>query len=166
MSAIFDDTRTYRYRLERPRVYVGEPPVLWVMLNPSTADEVQDDHTIRKCAGFQYEWTMRHRGAVIVVNLFALRATNPRELRSHPNPVGPDNDAHIAGAMLDVIGAGGKVIAAWGAHRFARERAAVVADDALDGAPLWCLGTTKDGSPRHPLYVPYSQPLIPWKGYQ
>lgn len=169
MSAILDDTRTYRYRLNRPAVYVGKdigPPILWVALNPSTADETVDDPTIRKCRGFQNHWFYARRGELIIVNLFALRATDPSELRRHADPVGPDNDSHIAGAALDVLGAGGSVIVAWGAHSFARKRAEVVTASLAEVGPLYCLGTTKDGSPRHPLYVPYAQPLVPWEGYR
>jgi hypothetical protein len=134
------------------------------MLNPSDADEVRDDPTIRKCQGFQRRWG--HGGACEVVNPFALIATDPRELSKHPDPVGPENDSHIAGAALDVLGAGGRIVVAWGAHRFARQRVSIVAASLLGAVDtLWCLGVTKDGSPRHPLYVPYSQPLVPWEGY-
>lgn len=169
MSAILDETRTYRYRLVRPKTCAWPiPPTLWVMLNPSTADEVRNDPTIRKCRGFQAVWAAGERGAACeVVNLFALRATDPAELPKHPDPVGPDNDSHIAGAALDVLSGGGKVVFAWGANRFARERAAIVTASLAElGQPVYCLGTTKDGSPRHPLYVPYSQPLVPWEGYR
>lgn len=169
MSAVLDDTRTYRYLLIRSAAHRGGTPTLWVMLNPSTADEETNDPTINKCRGFQEKWAgaTRYAGDLVVVNPFALRATDPRALRRHPDPVGPDNDRHIEAAAVEVIQAGGKIVVAWGAHPFARERARYVAallrvyaDD------LWCLGVTKDGSPRHPLYVPYSQPLVPWEGYK
>jgi hypothetical protein len=101
-----------------------------------------------------------------VVNLFALRATDPKELRHHPDPVGPDNDMHIDYAAEQVVHAGGRIVVAWGAHRFARERAREVAEVLRIWGGLWCLGTTRDGSPRHPLYVPYSTPLVLWDGYR
>lgn len=168
MSAILDRTRTYRYRLTRPAVHDGKdvgPPILWVALNPSTADETADDPTIRKCSGFQNHWFTARRGDLVIVNLFALRATDPRALRIHPDPVGPLNEDMIELTARETVAAGGAVVAAWGADRFARERAIETADLLSDFATVWCLGTTKDGSPRHPLYVPYSQPLVPWEGY-
>lgn len=170
MSAVLDDTRTYRYRLSRPATHPDEAPVLWVGLNPSTADEWVDDATVRKLYGFQATWSphppwpLVPRGATELVNAFALRATDPRKLRQHPDPVGPDNDEHIRRAADEVVSAEGTIVVAWGANAFARKRAMQVR------AILWpfdlmCLGTTRDGSPRHPLYVPYSQPLVPWEGY-
>ena len=166
MSAILDDTRTYRYRLTRRDAFYPTPPTLWVMLNPSVADEEKDDPTIRKCAHFQQAWQPGRRGAVEVVNLFALRATDPKALVGHPDPVGPDNDDHIVAALREVRDAGGRVVVAWGAHKLARERAMQVLDVILDFDVPMCLGHTRDGSPRHPLYVPYSQPLVPWQGYR
>jgi hypothetical protein len=170
VSAILDETRTYRYRLTRPSLasFIRPMPVLWVMLNPSTADEVRNDPTIRKCRGFQWRWAGGSNGGDChVVNLFALRATDPAQLRAHPDPIGPGNDVHIIDASREVVLAGGVVVVAWGAHPFARARARDVAQIfANDGISPRCLGTTKDGSPRHPLYVPYSQPLTPWQGYR
>jgi hypothetical protein len=133
------------------------------MLNPSVADEVRNDPTIRKCQGFQARWG--HGGSCEVVNLFALRATDPRELSKHPDPVGAENDEHLRRAADEVVSAKGRIVVAWGAHRFARRRAEEVRRIYWPFR-LDCLGTTKDGSPRHPLYVPYSQPLVPWEGYR
>lgn len=146
---------TYRYTLSR--IWDASlPAALFIMLNPSTADASVDDPTIRRCRSFA---TREGCGALTVVNLFALRATDPGELTTHPDPVGPDNDTHIALAL-------GKqpevVIAAWGALPFARARAAAVTSIL---APTWqvnCLGTTKSGDPRHPLYVRGDQPLAAW----
>ncbi|MFM0671949.1 DUF1643 domain-containing protein [Paraburkholderia sediminicola] len=93
-----------------------------------------------------------------VANLYALRSTDPAALWSHPDPVGPDNDDYLWNFACEC----GDVVCAWGPN--ARpERAARVASIMRDaGARLWCLGTTKDGSPRHPLYVRADQPLIEW----
>lgn len=168
MNAILDDTRTYRYRLTRPSLasFIKPPPTLWVMLNPSTADEVRNDPTIRKCRGFQFQWAGNEPGGeCVVVNLFALRATDPKELRHHPDPVGPDNDEHLRRAADEVVSAKGRIVVAWGADRFARQRAEQV-HRLLWPFRLECLGTTRNGSPRHPLYVPYSTPLVPWTGYR
>jgi hypothetical protein len=168
MSAILDETRTYRYRLYRGALDLNISPVLWIGLNPSTADETVNDPTVRKVLGFQVQWS-KHirsytRGTTELVNLFALRATDPRKLARHPDPVGPDNDEHIRRAADEVVAGKGTIVVAWGANAFARKRAMHVAG-LLWPFELMCLGTTKDGSPRHPLYVPYSQPLVPWKGY-
>ena len=146
---------TYRYTLDR--VWdTSLPRALFIMLNPSTADASEDDPTIRRCRSFA---TREGCGGLTVVNLYALRSTNPDALATHPNPVGPDNDLHIALA-LDQRPA--KVIAAWGAHLFAKTRATAVARTlAAHGGRLECLGLTKAGDPRHPLYVRGDAPLIP-----
>jgi hypothetical protein len=146
---------TYRYTLDR--VWDASLPIaLFIMLNPSTADASEDDPTIRRCISFAKR---EGCGALTVVNLFALRSTDPGALTAHPDPVGPDNDLHIALAL-------GKqpeiVIAAWGAHSFARARAEAVTSILALTWQVNCLGVTKDGDPRHPLYVRGDAPLIPW----
>jgi hypothetical protein len=141
---------TYRYELWR--TWDASAPVLaWVMLNPSTADAEADDPTIRRCIGFARRW---HFGGIRVVNLFALRATDPRELREHGDPVGQDNDRTLA----EVANTAEALVCAWGANTFAAARAEVV-HDLIGDAMRWprvplCLGVTKGGAPRHPLYVP------------
>ena len=117
----------YRYWLRRGLCMNGRTLVM-VMLNPSTADHTTDDPTIRRCIGFGREMNY---GTLLVLNLFALRATNPAELRNHPNPVGPNNDAHMDRD---------------------REMLRLVAGEGFD---LHCLANpTKNGLPRHPLYLP------------
>ena len=148
--AIVDETKKYRYRLSREwakplsgQGYSHPPTITWIMLNPSTADAEQDDPTIRRCITFSDRWGF---SKLIVVNLFALRATNPKHLLTETNPVGQRNHAYIQAAINESDG----VIAAWGAFGLA------VPDDVrqvLEGVNLWCLGTTKEGHPRHPLYV-------------
>lgn len=145
---------TYRYTLTRD--LGGLMPlkrVVFVMLNPSTADQVEDDPTIRRCMGFA-----RREGATElgVVNLYGLRATDPRELRGHPDPVGPGNDEALrwASRWADLL------VAAWGAHApGARVEDAVRVLD----RPLRCLGTTKSGAPKHPLYLAKNTPLSMWR---
>jgi hypothetical protein len=123
------------------------------MLNPSTADATKDDPTIRRCVKF----AERHKCTKLtVVNLFALRATDPGELLTHPDPIGPLNRLHLE-EQVD-IHQHGLIIAAWGSHPFAKVRAAQVIESF---GPFMCLGRTKDGSPRHPLYVKGDTPLIP-----
>ncbi len=134
---------TYRYSLNR-RWDIGRPRVGWIMLNPSTADAEVDDPTIRRCMGFARSWGY---GGIVVRNLYALRATDPRELRKHSDPIGPDN-------LLDECASDPLTIAAWGAHGAWRDRGNSVRS-LLNriGIPLYHLGLTKDGHPRHPLYL-------------
>jgi hypothetical protein len=119
---------------------------VFVMLNPSTADATEDDPTIRRCLGFARSWG---RTGLIVANLYALRSTDPRELWKHPDPVGPENDARLAWLARQYR----EIVCAWGANakpeRVARFRTIVRGN----GGELVCLGTTKAGSPRHPLYL-------------
>lgn len=115
------------------------------MLNPSTADAERDDPTIRRCASFARAWGL---GGMTVVNLFALRATDPARLRRARDPIGRDNDRHIAEAAAGAD----RVVVAWGVHGTLRDRdRAVLA--LLAGARPRCLGLTRGGHPRHPLYL-------------
>lgn len=160
MTAVISKDRTYRYWLERDlpwSFYVGEgvaPETMcaFVMLNPSTADAELDDPTIRRCRHFA---TALCASKLVVANLYAYRATQPKALRGAADPVGPDNDRYL----LDALRAQ-HVIVAWGAHA---EPERVEHFRALAGTtPLWCLGTTQAGAPRHPLYVPNATELQPW----
>lgn len=143
-DAVLSPDGVYRYELRR-RWGTGQP-VAFVMLNPSTADATVDDPTIRRCVGFARAWGF---GALVVRNLFALRATDPRELAGHPDAVGPLNDTYLAADDVH------SVVCAWGAHPFAVERGAEVRGMfAGRGVRLHHLGLTKAGHPRHPLYLP------------
>ena len=147
MTAVLSECGTYRYRLER--AWSDDPRDVWLMLNPSTADATLDDPTIRRCVGFSRRWGA---GGIVVANLYALRATDPAELERHPDPVGPANDAHIADVVQHAWRDGARIVCAWGAHPFAASRALDVAEGLRDMLPV-CLGTTRSGAPRHPLYV-------------
>lgn len=156
-AAVFNTAaRTHRYLLTRiwdPAV----PPVVFLMLNPSTADALEDDPTIRRCTSFARR---EGAGGLIVVNLFALRSTDPRALNDHPDPVGRHNDRFIRQA----VSMGSKVICAWGAAPGAGERGREVAMQLAGcGVPLYCLGTTSLGQPRHPLYLPKGAALESWQ---
>jgi hypothetical protein len=132
--------------------------MLFIMLNPSTADGTLDDPTIRRCKAFA---AREGCDQVRVVNLFALRATNPRELaKSNVCAIGPDTDHHIREEVRYVRQQGGVVVAAWGANPMASHRDLLVAEMV---GPMMCLGITKDGFPRHPLYVKADQPLVPYE---
>ena len=142
-GATISDGGEYRYKLSRIW-HPPTPPALFVMLNPSTADANQDDPTIRRCIDFAKSWGY---GGLLVGNLFAFRATDPKEMRLAPDPVGPSNDA----ALAELHQQAGITIAAWGVNGVHLGRAAQV----LGGLPgtVHCLGETKDGHPRHPLYL-------------
>lgn len=152
-SALFSKCGTYRYVLTRTiaQNIRWVKPALFIMLNPSTADEVNNDPTIRRCISFA-----KREGctSLTVVNLFALRATDPKDLAKHTDPIGEENNKIIK----DMIQAHymGIVVAAWGSHSMAHERAKEV----LKFGSFRCLGKTKNGSPRHPLYVKSDQPLV------
>lgn len=147
-SAVIDGK--YRYMLTRGNgLQCG-----FVMLNPSTADALEDDPTVRKLIGFTRDWGY---DSFFVANLYAYRTPYPDALfyEGTGDIVGPDNDGYLhAVATLPLV------VVAWG-KRAQRERV----DHALKilrapGRPLWCLGVNYDGSPKHPLYVPYAQKLI------
>jgi hypothetical protein len=156
-AAVFDSpAREYRYLLTR----IWDPavkPAVFLMLNPSTADALEDDPTIRRCTSFARR---EGAGGLIVVNLFAFRSTDPRALLRHPDPVGRDNGRFIRQA----VGMGGTVVCAWGAAPVAGERGREVAMElGRRGVPLFCLGTTSLGEPRHPLYLPKGAVLEAWQ---
>jgi hypothetical protein len=153
-EAVYSDCERYRYLLTR--VWRPGPRALFVMLNPSTATEVQNDPTVERCErraralGF---------GAFRVTNIFAYRATDPKVMRAVPDPVGPDNDAAILGSApwADAV------VCAWGNHGLHLDRGREVeAMLRASGARLSHLGLTGQGQPRHPLYVGYDRQPQDW----
>lgn len=155
-TATFNATRTHRYLLTR--VWDAErPPVVFLMLNPSVADAFVVDPTITRCLGFARR---ENASGLIVVNLFALRSTDPTVLADHPNPVGHSNNRFLLESVQDAA----VVIAGWSVHGQLngrnREVAALLAEHDVD---LKCLGRNQGGSPKHPLYVPGGQPLEPYR---
>lgn len=148
-NAIFSADRVYRYRLERH--WSGEPPCTFVMLNPSTADETQNDPTIRRCIRFAQDWGY---GSLIVVNIFGLRSTDPKALYKHPDPIGPENMTHIAEAIHNAA----FTVCAWGSHGKVRNQGREVIRLLRQmNEPIYVLKTTEAGEPGHPLYVKASQ---------
>lgn len=144
-SAEVSECGRYRWWLRRSWKTGGDGKVVcFVMLNPSTADALVDDPTIRRCMGFVRAWGY---STLSVRNLFALRATDPADLLKANEPTGgPRGDLEISAACTADL-----VIAAWGASvPFGREKEAL---SLLSAKPLYCLGKTKQGKPRHPLYV-------------
>lgn len=158
MSAIISECGKYRYLLTRESELEqpGQGAALFLMLNPSTADATLDDPTIRRCRSFAKGWGC---AGVSVANLYAYRATRPADLWLAEDPVGPDNDA-----LLRVVASEhGDIVCAWGANAKLDRMLSVVDTLINAGARLWCLGTTKDGQPRHPLYIKGNTALIPWE---
>jgi hypothetical protein len=155
-DALISPCGSYRYWLSR--VWDASLPAsVWIMLNPSTADASQDDPTIRRVIGFSRAWGC---GSATVYNLFALRSTSPVAIRSHADPVGPDNDRHLAG-----IPPRARIVAAWGQHGAHRDRCSIVCSRlAAAGVRLSCLGTTQSGQPKHPLYIAAATKLVPFPG--
>lgn len=143
-EAIFSPDRAYRYRLTRTWD-TAAPPLVVIGLNPSTADSQADDPTTRRVRTFARR---ENAGGLVLVNLYALRSTNPKALRTAADPVGPDNDEFIRAAM-----AHGTAIAAWGAEASDERAEQVLAIAAELDVTLYCLGRTRDGYPRHPLYL-------------
>lgn len=151
LSALISPCGKYRYWWSRSlgmQLHDGKP-CIFIMLNPSTADDKQDDATTRRCkdfaAGLGYD-------QIGVVNLFALRATNPGELYAAADPVGPENDEAIMEAAYYADAVGGIVICGWGNHgkHKARDEAVLTM---LEGIELHCLKQNEDGTPTHPLYL-------------
>ncbi len=154
-TAIYSDCERYRYALTRIWNDASRR-ALFVMLNPSTATEVQNDPTVERCErraralGF---------GAFRVCNIFAWRATDPRDMRAATDPVGPANDT----AILEGAAWADQIICAWGTHGEHLERGpAVERLLRATGRPLHHLGLTRAGHPRHPLYIGYHVHPVLW----
>ena len=136
----------YRYWLIR-EWGAADKTVCFIMLNPSTADATEDDPTIRRCIGFAKAWGY---GRLVVVNLFALRSTDPAKLLAPGDPIGSENDFQIYCCAQDCAA----VVCAWGAHPAARGRdAAVIRQVRMTSTTLHYLKLTAGGAPSHPLYL-------------
>ncbi len=158
-GALFSKCGRYRYLLWRTlrQRDVSAGSIVWLMLNPSTADASSDDPTIRRCLGFTRAWGYRR---LLVVNLFAWRTGDPAKLAKARAPIGIDNDRAIATAANSAD----RVVCAWGVHGTIRERDQEVrALLETAGVKLHHLGLTKAGQPRHPLYLAASTLPVRWK---
>ncbi len=157
-GAIFSPCGAYRTRLWRR--WGSERPAVFCMLNPSTADATANDPTVERC---ERRARAMGFGGLEVVNLFALRSTDPRALYQHPEPIGPDNTA----AILEACAGAGLVICAWGAHGKYLNRGRFVRHTMQQhGVGLHVLALNRDGTPKHPLYVGYDVQPSPWKDDQ
>lgn len=156
-GAEFSECGRYRYTLTRR--WDAGAPALFIMLNPSTATATQDDPTIRRCIGYARDWGF---AGLTVLNLYAYRATDPRELWKVDNPVGPGNDNYLVKHLKEAWLNEAPAIAAWGAHARPDRVAAVMRMPHT--RRLQALGTTKAGAPRHPLYMPKTAEPQLWPG--
>lgn len=153
-SAVISSDGLYRYELWRHWSNAGT--AVFIGLNPSTADATKDDPTIRKCVGFSKRWGF---GALCMVNLFALRATRPKDMMKAELPSGMDNQHHL----LKCTSEAGIVIAAWGANgSFQNQDLTVFQWLQQAGVSLHALRLNTDGSPGHPLYIPYEAKPFPF----
>lgn len=164
-TAQISDCGRFRYRLGRDWSGVfGQRPssprvLLFVMLNPSTADDVEDDQTIRKCIAYAKAHDFN---AISVVNLYAFRATEPGDLKIAGWPVGPANDENIMSEAMKSAG----ICLAWGVFASRTPRAGQVIkllQRAAPDTPLQCLDVSKDGHPKHPLYLSGALRLKPFE---
>lgn len=147
----------YRYALRHgnPLCY-AQRPVVFCMLNPSTATAGADDPTIHRLKGFARRWKC---DSLNVVNLYAIRSTNPKWVKGYDDPVGALNDEVIAA----VARWSRHIVVAWGTHAGALRAAHVTKLMVSSGASLVCLGQNNDGSPKHPLYLASTTSLLPYQ---
>lgn len=154
--AIYSDCERYRYSLTRVWDGAGKK-VHFVMLNPSTATEVQNDPTVERC---ERRARALGYGAFRVTNIFAWRDTDPAKMRKAPEPIGPANDA----AIIEASRWSDHTICAWGTHGEHLQRGPEVAAFLRqENVPLYHLGLSKHGHPKHPLYISYAEQPRLWK---
>ncbi len=153
------------FRLTLIRLWdAGYPLLVVCMLNPSTADAELDDPTILALNHFAFAWGF---GGILVVNLNAFRASRPEVMRAAADPVGPKNAATIEDALRYAAGTSGMALAAWGNNGDPAQVRSFVAQAREKGVRLVCLGTTKDGAPKHPMArgqhrIPRDQMPVAW----
>lgn len=150
------ENEEYRYRLERSWAGGNRKRVLFVMLNPSTATEHDDDPTMRRCRGYAKAWGY---SGFVVVNIFAYRATYPKDMKRAADPIGPQNDRFILNAHFESP----LTVVAWGTHGTHKGRGQEVARMLIaTGKPVHALGLCDNGHPRHPLMVRADAQLTPY----
>lgn len=158
----------YRYHLYRKLADGDRGIATFIMLNPSTADHELDDPTIRKCVGFCRRWGC---GELHVVNLFAVKATRPADMKLAADPVGPENLGWVKRAVSTVNAPSDSdqrfvLVCAWGTHGSYLDQDTAVLGSITPACGPMALGITRDGHPKHPLYVPYEAELVPFAGRQ
>lgn len=155
VGAVFSPCRKYRYLLRR-RWSPGNNVATFCMLNPSQADDTNNDPTILRCIGFAKRWNYN---ALLVVNLFAFISTDPKKLLMQRDPIGPDNNRHIQEAVDSAAAFSNVFVCAWGGFNGISWRVTAVLE-ILKGRELSALQISKDGNPYHPLYVPGNAKLL------
>jgi hypothetical protein len=159
-GALLSPCKRYRYQLWRDLRLAPGPTLVVIGFNPSTADGHVDDPTIRRCVGFAIREQCRR---LVMLNLFALRSTDPTYLHGHPDPVGPANDDNL---LRFIHNEQAITVVAWGDLGTFKDRHRAVSALIRDGhanRAVHCLGLTKSGNPRHPLYVSKTQPFLPFE---
>ena len=151
-DAVISPDGKYRYKLTRS-LGKSELSAAFILLNPSTADDTEDDQTVKRCTYFARKFGF---GRIAVYNLFAYRATLPMDLFGYEEPIGPENDKYLLESVRY-----DKIIAAWGDHGNHLGRDKIVLN-LLKYTKIFCLGKTKSGSPRHPLYLSKNTELVPF----
>lgn len=161
MTAIISPDGKHRHTLTRSWDEANYGRVLFVMLNPSTANAEIDDPTIRKCRGFATRWGF---GSLEVVNLFSFRATKPADLWRAAEQNTPESEGHIR----DAVARAKEIVVAWGEQKKAYARARIVDRILRDSEThVSRIGeVTGGGHPRHPLMLAYATPLLPWEGFR
>jgi hypothetical protein len=144
-GAVFSSCMKFRYSLER-KWNAGSRFVMFCGLNPSTADEITNDPTVRRCIVYAQDWGY---DGLLMANAFAFRGTDPRSMLHAEDPVGPENNRWL----IAMASRAALVVCAWGVHGAHRNRSDEVHYMLQHIKPLYSLGLTKDGYPRHPLYL-------------
>ena len=156
--------RPYRYFLRRLENKVtgliepDKPPMVVVLLNPSTADEIKDDPTVAKSRRHAAGWGY---GEVIILNAFAYRATDPKNMKAQPDPIGPKNDQVIQETCAAVVALGGRIVCGWGNHGQHLGRSDALRA-LLSPFETWAFKVSKTGEPSHPLYLSMATQLVPY----
>ena len=154
-KAEFSKDKRYRYSLSRIWDQ-SKPGVQFVLLNPSTADEKDDDPTVRRCVGFAKRWGY---GFLEIRNIFSLRCTNPINLRCAARPIGENKIEDILTSLS--VFSFDKIVFGWGVHGKLMNRGQnVINSTTKRGMPIYCFGFTKNEQPKHPLYLRNSAPLV------
>ncbi len=154
-DAQFSDDGTYRYTLDRVVRVTGHRRCAFIMLNPSVAGATTNDPTITRVLNFVRGWGFSQYRTI---NLFALVSTDPKQLHSHNAPIGALNDKIIS----DTCRWASLIVLAWGNNGAYKDRDKEVLDLVYNnaGGEVMCFGTTKQGHPKHPLYLPNDAELI------
>lgn len=158
-TAVFSPDQAYRYVLQ---IVWDEsrPLMIGLCLNPSKATHLVNDPTVERCCR---RAMMLGFGGFVMLNAFAFRATEPADMKAAADPIGRENDRVLREWFTAAAERGWTVMAGWGVHAVHRGRQDQVRDLLVaSGVQAMCLGKTRDGAPRHPLYIGYAAPLLPW----